>query len=99
MDLDAALDAAGIIAANLNWTTINITGTLSANRPGVLATLASLISRQEGNILRSVNNTLANGSWYLRLVIGNLDEQGRSALNKAFVESDIEMEHFEITGD
>jgi len=99
MDLDAALDAAGIIAANLNWTTINITGTLSANRPGVLATLASLISRQEGNILRSVNNTLANGSWYLRLVIGNLDELGRSALNKAFVESDIEMEHFEITGD
>lgn len=98
IDLDEALDAVGIQASLLNWTTVNITGTLQANRPGVLATLALLISRQKGNILRAVNNTLGNGSWYLRLVIGNLDEHGRAALHRAFESSGIEMESFEISG-
>ena len=98
VDLDSALDAAGVTPAVLNWTTVNLTGSHSANRPGVLAKLALLVSREKGNILRSVNNTLGNGGFYLRLVIGNLDDHGRAALRKAFESSGVEMETFEITG-
>ena len=98
VDLDSALDAVGITADVLNWTTVNLTGAHSANRPGVLAKLALLVSREKGNILRSVNNTLGNGGFYLRLVIGNLDDNGRTALHKAFESSGVEMETFEITG-
>ncbi|MHB1482461.1 MAG: hypothetical protein ACYCXH_09125, partial [Bellilinea sp.] len=70
----------------------------AANRPGVLATLALLISQAEGNILRSVNNTLPNGGFYLRLVIGNLSSRTRSTLRKAFEETGIELETLEIAG-
>jgi len=98
VDLEAALDASGITPHHLNLTTVNITGTVQANRPGVLATIALLVSQEKGNILRSVNNTLGNGSWYLRLVIGNLNDHGRAALRSAFEASDLEMETFEITG-
>ena len=98
VDLEAALDAAGITHSELNLTTVNITGTVQANRPGVLATIATLVSSEQGNILRSVNNTLGNGSWYLRLVIGNLNDHGRAALRTAFEQSEVEMETFEITG-
>ena len=98
VDLDSALDAAGITPDVLNWTTVNLTGAHSANRPGVLAKLALLVSREKGNILRSVNNTLSNGGFYLRLVIGSLDDHGRTALRKAFESSGVEMETFEITG-
>ena len=99
VDLDSALDAAGITPDVLNWTTVNLTGAHSANRPGVLAKLALLVSREKGNILRSVNNTLSNGGFYLRLVVGSLDDSGRAALRKAFEGSGVEMETFEITGD
>ncbi len=98
IDLEQALDAAGIVDEVLNWTTVNLTGTHAANRPGVLATLALLISQAEGNILRSVNNTLPNGGFYLRLVIGNLSSRTRSTLRKAFEETGIELETLEIAG-
>lgn len=98
IDLEQALDAAGIVPEVLNWTTVNLTGTLAANRPGVLAKLALLISQAEGNILRSVNNTLPNGGFYLRLVIGNLSGSTRSTLRKAFEETGIELETLEISG-
>lgn len=98
VDLEQALDAAGIAAEVLNWTTVNLTGTHSANRPGVLAQLALLISQAEGNILRSVNNTLPSGGFYLRLVIGNLTPKTREILRKAFEETGIELETLEIAG-
>ncbi len=43
-----------------------------AKRPGVLAQLAGLVSQYGGNILRSVNNTLPDGGFDLRLVIHHL---------------------------
>lgn len=98
VDIEQALDSAGIGAEVLNWTTVNLTGTHSANRPGVLAQLALLISQAEGNILRSVNNTLPSGGFYLRLVIGNLTPKTREILRKAFEETGIELETLEIAG-
>lgn len=98
VDIEQALDAAGIGAEVLNWTTVNLTGAHSANRPGVLAQLALLISQAEGNILRSVNNTLPSGGFYLRLVIGNLTPKTREILRKAFEETGIELETLEIAG-
>lgn len=98
IDLDLALDAAGIAAHVLGWTTVDMVGTQGANRPGVLAQLALLISQAGGNILRSVNNTLSDGGFYLRLVVGNLSTRNRAALRKQFEASGIEMETLEIAG-
>lgn len=98
MDLDQALDSAGIASHVLNWTTVDLVGTQNSNRPGVLAQLALLISQASGNILRSVNNTLPNGGFYLRLVVGNLSTKDRTALRKQFEESGIELETLEIAG-
>ena len=66
------LDEIGISRADLNWTTINIQSGSYANRPGVLAKLAGLISDSGGNIVRSVNNTMPDGGFYLRLVVENI---------------------------
>lgn len=98
IDLEKALDGAGIAAQVLNWTTVNFIGTQESNRPGVLARLASLISQVQGNILRSVNNTLPYGGFYLRLVIGNLTAENRIELRKAFEESGVELESLDIAG-
>ena len=43
-DIEEALDEVGISKEVLGWTTINIVGPSQTNRPGVLASLASLVS-------------------------------------------------------
>ncbi len=96
VDLAAAMTNAGISADNLGWTTIALTGSLTSNRPGVLARLASLVSQAGGNILRSVNNTQPNGSFYLRLVISNLSPEKREALRLAYLNCGIEMDTLEV---
>ncbi|MEW6180859.1 MAG: HD domain-containing protein [Chloroflexota bacterium] len=96
LDFANALINAGITGQNLNWTTITIVGTKNANRPGVLARLAHLVFQAGGNILRSVNNTQADGSFYLRLVIKNLTPDKREALRLAFLNADIEIASLEI---
>ena len=98
IDLEKALDAAGITSAALNWMTVGLIGSRNANHPGVLAQLAMLVSQSGGNILRSVNNTLQTGGFYLRLVIGNLDLERGKLLRQSFEESRIELEDLEIAG-
>ena len=98
IDLEKALDAAGITSAALNWLTVGLIGSRNANHPGVLAQLAMLVSQSGGNILRSVNNTLQTGGFYLRLVIGNLDLERGKLLRQSFEESRIELEDLEIAG-
>jgi (p)ppGpp synthase/HD superfamily hydrolase len=73
VDIAKDLDELGISKAELNWTTINIQSGSYANRPGVLAKLAGLISDSGGNIVRSVNNTMPDGGCYLRLVVENIN--------------------------
>ncbi|MFZ6019502.1 MAG: TGS domain-containing protein, partial [Chloroflexota bacterium] len=96
LDFADALINAGITQQNLNWTTFSISGTRNANRPGVLARLAHLVSQAGGNILRSVNDTQPDGGFYLRLVIKNLSPQKQEALRLAFLNADIEIASLEV---
>jgi GTP diphosphokinase / guanosine-3',5'-bis(diphosphate) 3'-diphosphatase len=96
VDLSKGLESSRITAEDLKWTTIALTGSLTANRPGVLARLAHLVSQAGGNILRSVNNTLPNGSFYLRLVVKHLTTEKQTALRQAFLECGVEMDTLEV---
>lgn len=95
-DLESALEATGINSDALNWTTIRIVGAKSAHRPGVLAQLAGVVSNLGGNILRSVNSTLPDGGFELRLVIDNIDITKKRLLDKAYKNCDIEFQSYEL---
>ena len=94
--LARALDDAGITGKDLNWTTIQIVGCPETHRPGVLAQLAGMISRAGGNILRSVNDTLPDGGFMVRLVVRSLDEEALENLRESFDKLDIEFDVIEI---
>ena len=95
-DVTEAMDEVGISKAELGWTTINIIGPANTNKPGVLASLASLVSRFGGNILRTVNNTFSDGSFTLRWVIKGLEQENRQALLEAFLNCGIPLTEVEI---
>ncbi len=96
VDLLQGMDDAGISTENLGWTTISLTGGSQAHHPGVLARLALLVSQAGGNILRSVNDTLPNGGFSLRLVIQNLTPETRQELRQAFLDTGIQIETLEV---
>jgi hypothetical protein len=62
----------------------------------VLARLALLVSQAGGNILRSVNDTLPNGGFSLRLVIQNLTPEKRQELRQSYLNSGIAIETLEV---
>lgn len=95
-DLEEALEATGITRESLGWTSINLIGGGSAHRPGTLARLAGIVSKHGGNILRSVNNTLPDGGFEIRLVVSYLDGTKQELLRKAFLESGIELRTLEL---
>jgi hypothetical protein len=95
-DLEQALESTGITKQALDWTSINIIGTGKAHRPGALARLASVVSNQSGNILRSENNTLPDGGFELRLVVRHIEQEKHPLLEKAFAESGIELRSLEL---
>jgi ACT domain-containing protein len=66
------------------------------NQPGTLAQLLKLISQHQGNILRAVNNTLANGDFSVHLVILNLSRQDELDLVDEFQSSPIQIKFFEM---
>lgn len=83
VEMEKNLDEICLGIKDLNWTTINIQSGSYANRPGVLAKLAGLISDSGGNIVRSVNNTMPDGGFYLRLVVENLAIKKDEFIRKA----------------
>jgi len=95
-DLEQALEATGITKEALNWTSIYIVGTGKSHRPGTLARLASVVSEHGGNILRSVNNTLPDGGFEIRLVVRHIDEDKKALLDTAFNACGIELCSLEI---
>ncbi len=95
-ELIAGLDEVEISFTALNWTTIHITGNRLSNKPGVLARLAGLISDAGGNIVRSVNNTSTDGSFYLRLVVEGLDKDKQQFIQDAYWVSGIKFEVIEL---
>lgn len=95
-DLDRTLEETGINHETLGWTTISFVGTDKSHRPGVLAHLAGMVSQHGGNILRSVNNTLPDGGFDLRLVVGSLTADTAQHLAQTFHNSEIEFSALEI---
>ena len=94
--LGRGLDEAGISGESLDWTTIRIVGCPETHRPGVLAQLAGMVSQVGGNILRSVNDTLPDGGFMVRLVVRNLDKEALERLSESFEQMDVEFEVIEI---
>lgn len=95
-DLEKALEAIGINKESMGWTSIYIVGSNSANRPGTLARLATVISSEGGNILRSVNNTLPDGGFELRLVVRFLSKENQEVLREAYRKSGFELRVLEL---
>ncbi len=95
-DLADTLDETGISRTVLQWTTILMHAEPESNKPGTLSRLAGIISRRGGNILRSVNDTLPDGSFNLRLVVSQLDEAQLTRLRRSFKASGIPFRSLEI---
>jgi len=96
VDISNALDEIGISKDNLGWATINIVGASQTNKPGVLATLAGLLSAEGGNIIRSVNNTRPDGSFALRLVTRNLTPDKVESLRQAYLNCGFDFQTLEL---
>lgn len=95
-DLESAMEALGITKEELGWTSIYVAGDDKSHRPGTLAHLATILSDQGGNILRSVNNTLPDGGFGLRLVVRYIDPEKQAMLRKAYEGSEIELRELEV---
>jgi (p)ppGpp synthase/HD superfamily hydrolase len=95
-DMGKNLDSVCLSKTDLNWTTINIKSGSYANRPGVLAKMAGLISDFGGNIVRSVNNTMPDGGFYLRLVVEKIEIDKKTFIQKAAEISGINQIEIEI---
>lgn len=95
-DLDQAMDQVGINRETLQWTTVHISGNMQTHRPGTLARLAGIVSAYGGNILRSVNNTLPNGGFDLRLVVGQIEPDQVHLLEQAYLDSGQEFQVIEL---
>lgn len=95
-DLGRLMDEVGIRREELGWTTINLTAATESNRPGVLASLANLVFRHEGNIQRSVNDTLPGGGFMLRIVAKFPPETDRKRLTAAFEYCGLTFQSLEI---
>ncbi len=95
-DITEVLDRSGISKEALGWLTINIAGPAKSNRPGVLLTIAKVLSDNGGNILRSVNDTFPDGSFALRLIVSNIQPDRREWLKQCILDCGIEFEILEL---
>ena len=95
-DLNRTMTEVGILRGVLRWTTVNLSAGAEANKPGVLSLLAGVVSVHAGNILRSVNNTLPDGGFNLRLVVSFPEDLSKEAIEQTFRSAGISMKVFEI---
>ena len=95
-DVAHALDEIEVTKQCLQWTTIEMVGTAESNKPGVLAALASLVSEAGGNILRSVNDTLPDGGFSLRIVIKSLNAENQEKLWQSYMSCDVDLKWIEL---
>jgi predicted amino acid-binding ACT domain protein len=95
-DFQKVLCKVGITREQLGWVTVNITADPAENRPGVLARLAGLVSKHNGNILRSVNNTLPEGGFTLRLVVIFSQPEMKDAMEESFRTSGIVFKSLQV---
>lgn len=95
-EVENAMDLTGIKESTLHWTSLQIRGNNSSNRPGALAYFAGLITEAGGNILRTVNTTSKNGDFHVRLVLKGLENEQKDYLKKLFAESRFPLLEIEI---
>ncbi len=74
-EFEDTLDLVGIISTTPRWTSLLISGSGEINRPGILASIAGLISKSKVNILRTVNHTFKDGTFQLRMVMPGLSQE------------------------
>ena len=94
--LETALDLVGISRMGLGWITVELSGSNTANRPGGLAYFAGLVSAANGNIIRTVHTTAEDGSFYLRLLLTGITDEGKQMLSEAFAKSRFPLDRVEI---
>jgi uncharacterized protein with ACT and thioredoxin-like domain len=90
------MDLVGISSSSLRWTSIQIYGNNSSNRPGGLAYFAGLVSEAGGNIIRTVNTTTKNGDFHVRMVLNALKPDQKENLHKLFFDSRFPLTEIEI---
>jgi GTP diphosphokinase / guanosine-3',5'-bis(diphosphate) 3'-diphosphatase len=95
-EVEQALEHTGLTKKALGWTSISLVAPGESHRPGVLAMLASVVSDQRGNILRSVNNTLRDGGFELRLVVRDIDDQKMILVEQGFRKCEIPLKSIEV---
>jgi (p)ppGpp synthase/HD superfamily hydrolase len=95
-EVENAMDLTGIKSSTLRWTSLQIRGNNSSNRPGALAYFAGLITEAGGNILRTVNTTSKNGDFHVRMVLKGLEDNQKDYLKKLFSESRFPLVEIEI---
>lgn len=95
-ELRNALDMVGISKNALQWSTIEVAGSNATNRPGFLAYIAGMVSDSGGNIIRTINNTSPDGSFYLRLVLAGLKDETKARLSELFRQSKFPLDKVEI---
>lgn len=95
-EVENAMGLSGISDSASRWTSIQVYGSNTSNRPGGLAYLAGLITEAGGNILRTVNTTSKNGDFHVRMVLDGLQESQKGYLRKLFSESRFPLVEIEI---
>ncbi len=95
-EFEDTLDLVGIVSTTRRWTSLLITGSNKANRPGILASIAGLISKSGVNILRTVNHTFKDGTFQLRMVLPGLTDEQIAYLYQVLDLQAFELEKLEI---
>jgi guanosine-3',5'-bis(diphosphate) 3'-pyrophosphohydrolase len=95
-DFARTLDELGVTKEDLQWTTINILGTSQSNKPGTLVKLAGVVSHMGANIIRSINDTLPDGSFSMRLVLKHLPPENIEKMILAYQNGKIELNSLEV---
>ena len=97
-DFREALVKAKISRQELGWSSIYLVGPKHANKPGIMALLASVIWESGSNILRIVNNTYPDGSYDVRIVTVELTDEQRTHISSALqtLKNDVDLMMVEV---
>ena len=95
-DLAKEMDELGLTKEKLNCTTINLVASEESNRPGILAFLTGIISKEGGNIWRLTDDTHINGGFNSRFIVQGLTKEKEERLKRAYQECHVRLDIIEI---
>jgi len=94
--LNRVMDDIGLTKQEMNMTTVSLVGNQDANRPGILAFLAGLVSNEGGNIMHMVQDTLPEGGFMTRLVVKGLNPEKEESLRQAYARCHVPLASVEV---